>query len=48
METTMHEDNERRHDGDLVDLGAATEVTQGDFLLKATEQGYIPDHWDAP
>lgn len=35
------------HD-DIVDLGAATEVTQGTFLLRETEAVVIKDHWDEP
>jgi len=42
----MREDIER--DDDIIDLGAATTLTQGDYLPKAKEQGYIVDFWDAP
>lgn len=44
----MRHDTQHRDDARLIDLGAATAVTQGDFLRTKTEQVVIPDHWDAP
>lgn len=32
----------------LVELGAATELTQGSYLPGATEAISIKDHWDEP
>lgn len=39
-------DEQEHRDTDLIDLGAATEVTQGDFFLTKVEQGLYIDHWD--
>ena len=33
---------------DLVELGAASELTHGDERLDYTEAVFIPDHWDKP
>lgn len=44
----MREDTEHREDARLIDLGAASAVTQGDFLPRAVEQSFYIDHWDAP
>jgi hypothetical protein len=47
METKMREDDTPKHD-ELIDLGAATELTQGSFLRSATEAVVVKDHWDEP
>jgi hypothetical protein len=48
METKMREDKHAVEHDDLVDLGAATELTQGSYLPGATEAVTIKDHWDEP
>lgn len=44
----MREDTERHEEAQLVELGAATALTQGDPLPFQREQVLITDHWDAP
>jgi hypothetical protein len=48
MESNMREDIEHREDAQLVELGAATALTEGDPLPFQKEQVVIADHWDAP
>ncbi len=43
----MREANTVEHD-DIVDLGAATELTQGSYLPGAIEGVNTKDHWDEP
>lgn len=44
----MREDTERHDDAAIIDIGAATQLTQGTFLPRATEAVVIQDHWDEP
>jgi hypothetical protein len=45
MEEIMHEED--KHD-ELIDLGAASDLTHGDARLEFTEAIVFPDHWDKP
>ena len=44
----MRNDIQANEDAVLVDIGAATDLTHGTFLPRATEAVVIQDHWDEP
>lgn len=44
----MREDENTTEHDEILDLGAASELTQGAYLPGATEAINIKDHWDEP